>query len=178
MLRFTHKTGAEPAEFILTLNYQQRQKSRQRVMLDNDVEAGLFLERGAILREGDCLATDDGQVVLIKAAKEAVSTVYSDDPLLLSRACYHLGNRHVALQIDEKFVRYQADHVLDELCVGLGLQVHSESAAFEPEPGAYGDYGHMQGHSHDGAHGHGHSNGHAHEHSHGQRPAGKHGHDH
>ena len=59
MLRFTHKTGAEPA-FVLTLNYEQRQKSRQRVTLDNGVEAGLFLERGAILREGDCLATDDG----------------------------------------------------------------------------------------------------------------------
>ena len=173
MLRFTHKTGAEPA-FVLTLNYEQRQKSRQRVTLDNGVEAGLFLERGAILREGDCLATDDGQAVLIKAAREAVSTVYSDDHLLLSRACYHLGNRHVALQIDDKFVRYQADHVLDELCSGLGLEAHSENAAFEPEPGAYGDYGHMQGHSHDGAHGHGHS----HRHSHGHHGTGKHSHDH
>jgi urease accessory protein len=159
VLRFTQKTTSEP-DLTLTLSYELRQKSRQRVVLDNGVEAGLFLQRGSILREGDCLSTDDGEVVLIRAAKEDVSTVYSDDHLQLSRLCYHLGNRHVALQISRNFVRYQADHVLDELCRGLGLEVRSENATFEPESGAYGDYGHLQGHTHEG------SDKHSHPHSH------------
>ncbi|MCK5359171.1 MAG: urease accessory protein UreE [Gammaproteobacteria bacterium] len=151
MLQFTHKTTVA-AELSLTLNYELRQKSRQRVKLDNGVVAGLFLERGIILRDGDCLSTDAGETVLIKAAKETVSTVHCDNALLLSRACYHLGNRHVALQVSEKFIRYQHDHVLDELCHGLGLEVICEEAAFEPESGAYGDYGHMQGHAHSHPH--------------------------
>ncbi len=163
MLRFTHKISAESSQ-TLTLSYELRQKSRQRVVLDDGEEAGLFLDRGIILREGDCLATDRGETVRIKAAAEAVSTVYCKTPLQLARASYHLGNRHVALQITEKYLRYQADHVLDELCSGLGLNVISEQAPFEPEPGAYGDYGHMQGHSH--GHSHEHENGHAHSHEH------------
>lgn len=164
MLRFTHKTKSQ-SDNTLTLSYESRQKSRQRVELDNGDEAGLFLERGIILREGDCLATDEGQKVMIKAAKEAVSTVYCDDALQMARACYHLGNRHVALQIAEKFIRFQTDHVLNELCHGLGLEVVSEDAPFEPEPGAYGDYGHMQGHSHgNGDHMHSHSHTHDHDH--------------
>jgi urease accessory protein len=170
MLRFTQKTSSEP-DLTLTLSYEQRQKSRQRVVLDNGVEAGLFLQRGVILREGDCLSTGAGEVVLIKAAKEDVSTVYSDDHLQLSRACYHLGNRHVALQITSNFVRYQADHVLDELCRGLGLDVRSENAVFEPEAGAYGDYGHLQGHTHEASHEHSHPHS---NHSHN----GSSGHDH
>ena len=84
--------------------------------------------------------------------------------LQMARACYHLGNRHVALQITEKFVRYQADYVLDDLCHGLGLTVVSEDAPFEPEPGAYGDYGHMQGHSHGHGHTHAHKNDDEHDH--------------
>ena len=147
MLRFTQKIKADSV-LTLTISYELRQKSRQRVKLDNGVEAGLFLERGIILREGDCLATDDGEKVIIRAAKESVSTVSCDDALVLARACYHLGNRHVALQITEKFIRYQADYVLDEMCRRLGLKVLNEEACFEPEAGAYGDYGHMQGHSH------------------------------
>lgn len=159
MLRFTKKTDAE-SEITLTLSYELRQKSRQRVMLDNAEEAGLFLERGIILREGDVLSTDAGETVRIKAADENVSTVMCDDMLLRARACYHLGNRHVALQISDGFIRYQTDHVLDELCRRLGLQVIQELAPFEPESGAYGDYGHMQGHSH----GHSHDNSHGHSH--------------
>lgn len=159
MLRFTHKTKSK-SDNTLTLNYELRQKSRQRVELDGGDEAGLFLDRGIILREGDCLATDDGQTVMIKAAREAVSTVYCDDALQMARACYHLGNRHVALQITETYIRFQADHVLNELCHGLGLKVVSEDAPFEPESGAYGDYGHMQSHSHNDSHDHSHPHSH------------------
>jgi urease accessory protein len=82
----------------------------------------------------------------------------------MARVCYHLGNRHVPLQIEPEWVRYQHDHVLDEMVIGLGAEVTSETAAFEPEAGAYG--GSSSGHSHAGhSHGHHHPDEHRH-HSH------------
>ena len=74
----------------------------------------------------------------MKAAAETLSSVVSDDPHLLARACYHLGNRHVSIQIEPGRVSYLHDHVLDEMLQGLGLQVTVTEAPFEPEPGAYG----------------------------------------
>lgn len=144
----------------LTLPYERRIISRQRVTLDNGVDAGLFLPRGTTLHDGDGLKAESGEVVVVKAACETVSTLHCDDPLLLARACYHLGNRHVPLQIVQGMIRYQHDHVLDEMLHGMGLHVQVEQAPFEPEAGAYGG-GH--GHSHSHAHGSGH---HDHEHHH------------
>ena len=118
-------------------------------MLDDGREAGIFLERGDALHEGDLLHGDDGLAVRVTAAAEQVSTVTCSDPLLLARACYHLGNRHVALQIEPGRLRYLHDHVLDDLVRGLGLEVTVEDAPFEPEPGAYGGHAHGHGHNHD-----------------------------
>ena len=132
----------EPATVTLTLALEQRVKARQRVTLDDGREAGLFLERGETLRDGDCLAGEQGERVRIIAAAEPVSTAYADDPLLLARACYHLGNRHVALQIADGWVRYQPDHVLDDMVRRLGLRVAQEQAPFEPEAGAYRHHHH------------------------------------
>lgn len=139
------ETGAEP-ETSLTLPLEKRSRSRLRATLDDGREAGLFLERGQVLREGDLLASADGLVVQVRAAAEPVSEVACPDPLLLARACYHLGNRHVALQIREGGLRYQHDHVLDGMLRGLGLEPVFAQAPFEPEPGAYG--GSAQGHNH------------------------------
>ena len=151
MLKFDRISDDAGALYdTLTLTFDQRVRSRQRVELDNGEPAGLFLPRGSVLQGGHRIAADTGELVEIRAADEAVSTVYSDDPLLLARACYHLGNRHVALQIERGFVRYQHDHVLDDMVRGLGLAVESENAPFEPEAGAY-DAG---GHSHSPAHSH------------------------
>jgi len=122
----------------VTLPFDQRVISRQKVELDNGEAAGLFLPRGTILHEGQLIGAPGGQVIEVHAANEAVSTVRVDDALALARACYHLGNRHVALQIGAGFIRYQHDHVLDDLVRGLGLEVTGEHAAFEPEAGAYG----------------------------------------
>lgn len=133
----------------LTLPLEKRQRSRLRVTLDDGTEAGVLLSRGQTLRDGDLLGTEDGVVVEVRAAHERVSEVSCDDPLLLARACYHLGNRHVPLQIEAGRLRYLHDHVLDELARGLGLRPSSIEAPFEPEIGAYG------GHIH-GAGGHGH----------------------
>ncbi|WP_078121761.1 urease accessory protein UreE [Thiosocius teredinicola] len=141
----------------LTLPYDKRQRSRMRAMLDDGRDVGIFLERGTTLRNGDLLSDTDGMIVRIAAAAEPVSEVRCDDSLLLARACYHLGNRHVALQIDDGVLRYLHDHVLDNMVRGLGLAPRCVEAPFEPEPGAYGG-GHAHSHAH---HDHGHD-GHAH----------------
>ena len=121
----------------LTLPFEQRQKSRLRVTLDNGIEAALILERGAVLRHGDLLRATNGQVVEVRAASETVSIVSESNAHLLSRACYHLGNRHVPLQIGDGWLRYLKDHVLDDMVGSLGLSVEYQEAPFEPEAGAY-----------------------------------------
>ena len=128
-------------------------------MLDNGEEAGLFLERGSILRHGDLLLADDGRVVEVQAATETVSTVRTDNGLLLARACYHLGNRHVALQIGPGWLRYAHDHVLDDMLRGFGLRITVEQAPFEPEGGAYVASSHAHAHAHSHAHSDPHSHG-------------------
>ncbi|MCG8018132.1 MAG: urease accessory protein UreE [Candidatus Thiodiazotropha sp. 'RUGA'] len=153
MIKLTKKIGqAKQVETTLTLPLESRIKSRLRVTLDDGRDAGLLLPRGTTLKEGDLLATDTGMVIRIKAADETLSIVESDDTHLLSRACYHLGNRHVSIQIEAGRISYPHDHVLDEMLEGLGLQVAIAEAPFEPEPGAYGgsaDQGRQhQGHSH------------------------------
>ena len=149
MMRLTRKLdGSVDADASVTLTFDQRIRSRLRVVLDDGREAGVFLERGAGLRSGDCLTDDEGLVVRVLAAAERVSSVRADDALQLARACYHLGNRHVPLQIERGRLRYLHDHVLDAMVRGLGLTVTVENAEFEPEPGAYG--GPAQAHAHGG----------------------------
>jgi urease accessory protein len=137
---------AEPAQATLTLPFELRQKSRLRATLDNGEEVGLMLERGHILRGGDCLRAENGTVIQLRAAPEPVSTATSADGLLLQRACYHLGNRHVPLQIMPGGIRYMQDHVLDAMAQALGLHIKHENAPFEPEAGAYHSHSH---HAHD-----------------------------
>ena len=147
MLNFIQIVGeGQEAMGSVTLSFDQRVKSRLKVELDNGEAAGLFLPRGCILKHGDRIVAESGEVVAVRAADETVSTVYVTDPVLMARACYHLGNRHVALQIDAGFVRYQHDHVLDEMVEGLGLPVICEQAPFEPEAGAYHGGGHSHSH--------------------------------
>lgn len=122
----------------LTLPLDLRQKSRQRATLDNGEEAALFLKRGTVLRNGDLLGDEKGLVVEIKAAPESLSCARCIDPLLFARACYHLGNRHMPLQIEPDRILYLHDHVLDDMLRGLGLSVDQVKEPFEPEPGAYG----------------------------------------
>jgi urease accessory protein len=140
----------EPAntELSLTLPFELRQKSRLKAMLDNGDEIGLMLPRGTILRGGDLLKAEDGSIIQIKAAEETVSTATIDDPSLFARACYHLGNRHVPLQIGKDWIRYLHDHVLDDMLAGLGVETRCEQATFEPESGAYGGHSSHSHHSH------------------------------
>jgi urease accessory protein len=148
MLQFTAKIDSPPATApSVTLTLDQRVRSRLRVVLDDGREAGILLPRGTTLRDGDGLVSADGLVVQVRAAAEWLSRVECADALALARACYHLGNRHVALQIEPDRLSYLHDYVLDDLVEGLGLQVRIEDGPFEPEPGAYGGHGH--GHDHD-----------------------------
>lgn len=141
--------AAERVDGTVTLGVDSRIKSRLRVTLDDGREAGLMLERGHLLRGGELLADASGSLVVqVLAAPEAVSTVRCDDPHLLARAAYHLGNRHVPLQIEPGLLRYQHDHVLDDMVRGLGLTVEAEQAPFEPEAGAYQSAPHSHNHSH------------------------------
>jgi|TARA_B110000908_G_scaffold71228_1_gene85959 urease accessory protein len=121
----------------LTLAFESRQKARLKTRLDNGQEVGLFLPRGIILRGGDILQAETDETIRIIAADEAVSTLKSSDPVLLSRCCYHLGNRHVPIEIQPTFARYLQDHVLDEMVVAFGIKLIHELAPFEPESGAY-----------------------------------------
>ena len=134
---------------ILTLPFEIRQKARFVAKLDSGQEVGLQIERGNILRDGDKLIAIDGTIVQIKAGDEAVSTVNIKDEKLIARVCYHLGNRHVQLQVEAGWCRYLQDHVLDEMVELLGAKISHENAPFEPEAGAYaGGHGHSHGDSH------------------------------
>lgn len=143
MIRIIGLTRKEKADATLTLSFEQRRKSRLRTALDSGEEAVLMLPRGLVLRHGDRVCTEEGRVIAVQAADEEVSEASADEPRLLARACYHLGNRHVALQIGADWLRYPSDHVLDEMLRGLGLTVSVRMLPFEPEAGAYhGDHGH------------------------------------
>lgn len=157
--RISH-AGAVDAE--LALPYELREKSRLRATLSTREEAALFLERGTVLRGGDCLKGDDGRIVRIVAAPEAVLEVECHDANEFARCAYHLGNRHTPVQIigrkeDGHFaLRIRADHVLADMLTGLGAHSVEVMAPFEPETGAYG-------HSHVGGHDHGHEHHHGHD---------------
>jgi urease accessory protein len=122
------------------LSFDARSKSRLLLTLDSGERAALIVERGRLLRGGDRVMTEDGREVLIIAADESLLEARSDDPLLIAKAAYHLGNRHVAVQVMPDRLRFLNDHVLEEMVKGLGLKVAAVVAAFEPEGGAYGHH--------------------------------------
>lgn len=151
MIQLTRQGVAAPdTDLTVTLTLDQRQRSRLRVILDDGREAGILLPRSTTLRDGDGLFTAEGLAVRVRAAVECLSRVDCTDALGMARAAYHLGNRHVALQIEPGRLYYPHDHVLDDLVRGLGFKVQVEERPFEPEPGAY------QGQSPGAGHGHAH----------------------
>jgi len=139
------------AKSRLVLPFDLRQKSRLRARLESGEEVALMLPRGEILRGGDLLAASDGRVVEVVAQAENVLHVECDGAQALARAAYHLGNRHVPVQVGDGYLRLAADHVLEAMLEGLGARITAMRAPFEPEAGAYGG-GH---HHHHGAAGHG-----------------------
>lgn len=136
----------------LELCFESRCKSRLRATLASGEAVGLLLPRGTVLRGGDRLRAADGRIVEVVAAAEALIEALCADARLLARAAYHLGNRHVAVEVGEGWLRLAADHVLEAMLVGLGCEVRHLTAPFEPEAGAYAS-GHR--HSDEGVEGRG-----------------------
>ena len=134
----------------LMLPYELRMRSRLRTRLASGEEAVVKTERGAVLRGGEFLQSEDGRIVRVVAAPEKVMHVTCADQFELTRAAYHLGNRHVAVEIGDGYLRIAADHVLGEMLLGLGAKLRELEAPFEPESGAYGG-----GHGHHDEAGHG-----------------------
>ena len=120
-----------------TLPYDLRIKSRLRLTLDSGEPIGFLLPRGTVLRGGDFLRDEMGRFIRINAAPEQVSTVLASSSMVLARIAYHLGNRHVPVQVGDGWLRYASDHVLDHMVRGLGGEITTEAAPFEPEDGAY-----------------------------------------
>ncbi|WP_275287500.1 urease accessory protein UreE [Halomonas elongata] len=156
MLKLTERLGpiaVGQATDTLTLPYERRVRGRLKATSDTGRELGLFLERGPVLRDGEGLGTEEGDVIAVRAASEPVVTAHVPAGLPLARLCYHLGNRHVTLAIggDEHhgWVRFAPDHVLEDLASRLGARLEHHEAPFDPEPGAYGAAEH---HGHDHAH--------------------------
>lgn len=120
------------------LTFDARCKSRLLLTLDNGDQAPLIVERGRSLRGGERVTIADGREVEIVSAEESLLEAISSDPLLIAKAAYHLGNRHVAVQMMPDRLRFLTDHVLADMVAGLGLKVNALIAPFEPEGGAYG----------------------------------------
>ncbi len=127
------------------LCFADRCRSRLVTRLESGAEAVIALPRGAPLRHGDRLATTDGRIVEVIALAEPLLHVEASDPRLLARAAFHLGNRHVAVEVGDRTLRVPADAVIERMLRGLGLAPQHVDAPFEPESGAYGE-----GHRHDG----------------------------
>ena len=148
----------------LRLPFESRQKSRLKARLVSGEEVGLKLPRGEILRGGDLVTASDGRVIEVVAEAEKVLHVECATSADLAKAAYHLGNRHVPVQVGDGFLRLAADHVLEEMLKQLGAKVSEIEAAFEPEAGAYAG-----GHHRHEEMGHGgkiHEHGHDHDHAH------------
>lgn len=158
----------------VALDWDVRQKSRFEATDSTGRTLGVFLPRGTVVRGGDVLVAEDGSLVRVEAAPQPVMVIrhcpHHGSPFDLTRAAYHLGNRHVQIELRPDHLKIEPDHVLAEMLGRMHLIVTNEDAPFEPESGAYAG-GHDHGH-HD--HGHHHDSGHHHEHAH----AHAHGHDH
>jgi urease accessory protein len=169
------------------LDWDTRQKSRFDTVDSAGRHVGIFLARGSIVRGGDVLVVEDGSLLVVKARPQPVLVVSADgSPLALLRAAYHLGNRHVPLEVRAGHLQLEPDHVLAEMLRRMGLRVVEMEAPFEPEAGAYDASSMGQGldqgraHDHSGApagdHDHDHDHGHDHDASCGHGPDHDHPH--
>lgn len=150
----------------LKLPFDARQKSRLRTRLVSGEEVGLLLPRGEILRGGDLVTVSDGRVVEIVSQEEKVLHVEAGSPRDLAKLAYHLGNRHVPVEVGEGFLRIADDHVLEEMLKKLGARVSKLEAPFEPEAGAYSGGHHQHDEMGHGGKIHDHHHDHDHEHDH------------
>ena len=145
------------------LDWDVRQKSRFDAADSAGRSLAVFLPRGTVVRGGDVLVAEDGSLVRVSAAPQQVLRITHcqahGTPYDLIRAAYHLGNRHVPIELKPDHLQIEPDHVLADMLRAMHLIVHSVEQPFEPENGAYATGGHGHGHG-TGHHGHGHDHGH------------------
>ena len=155
----------------IELDWDTRQKSRFEATDSGGRSLGIFLTRGTAVRGGDVLVAEDGSLVRVIAAPQPVLRIthcsQHGTPFDLIRAAYHLGNRHVPIELQPDHLKIEPDHVLADMLRAMHLIVHAETCGFEPENGAYAAGGHAHGHGHEHAHDHEHEHEHAHAHDHG-----------
>ena len=149
------------------------ERHRRRAVLEGEGGTTFLLDlpQAVALHDGDGLVLDGGAIVRVVGRPEPLIEIAAADAHGLARLAWHIGNRHIDVQIVGDRLRIRRDHVIEDMLRGLGAQLNPVEAAFDPERGAY-DHG--QSHAHDHAHGGSHSDGHAHSHGH----AHHHGHDH
>ncbi len=173
----------------ITLDWDTRQKSRFDATDSTGRQLGVFLPRGTVVRGGDVLVAEDGSLVRVEAEPQSVLRITAcaehGSPFDLMRAAYHLGNRHVPIELKPDHLKIEPDHVLADLLRAMHMTVTEVQEPFEPEGGAYGDnammghdHGHGHSHGHDHAHDHTHDHGHSHAHDHGSCCGHDHGHSH
>jgi urease accessory protein len=154
------------------LDWDVRQKSRFDATDSNGRSIGVFLARGTLVRGGDVLVLEDGSLVRVQAAPQEVLRITAcaehGSSFDLTRAAYHLGNRHVPIELQPDHLKIEPDHVLADMLRAMHMTVVTVQESFEPEGGAYSSHGHAQGHGHSHEHSHGdHSHNHDHaDHSH------------
>lgn len=158
------------------LDWDVRQKSRFDATDSTGRALGVFLPRGTLVRGGDVLVAEDGSLIRVLAAPQEVLRITActehGSPFDLTRAAYHLGNRHVPIELQPDHLKIEPDHVLADMLRAMHMTVVTVQEAFEPEGGAYSSQGHAHtahphaGHTH-GAHSHDHAHGtHDHDHPH------------
>jgi len=143
----------------IELDWDVRQKSRFDATDSQGRSIGVFLPRGTAVRGGDVLVAEDGSLIRIIAAPQPVLRITHcsahGTPFDLTRAAYHLGNRHVPIELKPDHLKIEPDHVLADMLRSMHLIVVATEEAFEPEGGAYGSHGSGHGHAHDHGHSHG-----------------------
>jgi urease accessory protein len=142
----------------VTLDWDTRQKSRFDFTDSSGRHVGVFLPRGTVVRGGDVLVAEDGSFIRVVAADQPVLMVTAcqahGSAFDLTRAAYHLGNRHVAIELKPDHLKIEPDHVLAQMLRSMHLDVTETNAPFEPEGGAYGSTGQHHGHGHTHSHEH------------------------
>jgi urease accessory protein len=145
-----------PAD-VVRLDYDKRTRRRVSLTATGGLSFLLDLAKTPVLGAGDGIRLEDGRIVAVEAAPERLLEIACADARALARIAWHLGNRHLATELDDRTIYIREDHVIAEMVLGLGAAVRTVERPFNPEGGAYG---------HGAVHGHGHHDHHNHDHSH------------
>ena len=142
----------EGATGSVTLDFDARYRRRIRLTTDQGEDVLLDLPKAVAMADGDALQLEDGKLLKVVAAAEAVVEVRHKEPNQLMRLAWHLGNRHLPTEIRDQVLRIRPDHVIEEMLHRFGAELVNVNTPFQPEGGAYSGDGHHHNHDHNGHH--------------------------